>query len=56
MKRSGTTSSIAVIDIDHFKQVNDLYGHDVGDEVISQIVTTLNDYSREYDLLFRLGR
>ncbi|EOU3284651.1 GGDEF domain-containing protein [Vibrio harveyi] len=54
-KRSGTTSSIAVIDIDHFKQVNDLYGHDVGDEVISQIVTTLNDYSREYDLLFRLG-
>jgi diguanylate cyclase (GGDEF)-like protein len=54
-KGTGKTSSIAVIDIDHFKQVNDLYGHDVGDEVISQVVMTLNDCSREYDLLFRLG-
>lgn len=54
-KRLGKASTIAVIDIDHFKQVNDLYGHDVGDEVINQTVAILNDYSREYDLLFRLG-
>ncbi|EKM22583.1 GGDEF domain-containing protein [Vibrio sp. HENC-03] len=54
-KRLGKASTIAVIDIDHFKQVNDLYGHDVGDEVINQTVTILNDYSREYDLVFRLG-
>ncbi|MFN1651012.1 GGDEF domain-containing protein [Vibrio rotiferianus] len=54
-KKKQKASTIAVIDIDHFKQVNDLYGHDVGDEVITEVVKILNQNSREYDLLFRLG-
>ncbi|MBJ6920373.1 GGDEF domain-containing protein [Vibrio cholerae] len=46
---------IAVIDIDHFKSVNDLYGHDTGDKVITQVVEIMNTHCRELDLLFRLG-
>ncbi|KQB06269.1 GGDEF domain-containing protein [Vibrio metoecus] len=48
-------SVIAVIDIDHFKTINDLYGHDTGDKVITQLVEMINTHSRELDLLFRLG-
>ncbi|HDY8068033.1 TPA: GGDEF domain-containing protein [Vibrio vulnificus] len=50
-----TASSIAIIDIDFFKQVNDRYGHDVGDEVINLVVETIQHNTREVDLLFRLG-
>ncbi len=46
---------IAVIDIDHFKSVKNLYGHDTGDKVITQVVEIMNPHSREFDLLFRLG-
>ncbi|ENM5824857.1 GGDEF domain-containing protein [Vibrio metoecus] len=48
-------SVIAVIDVDHFKTINDLYGHDTGDKVITQLVEIINTHSRELDLLFRLG-
>ncbi len=48
-------SSIAVIDVDYFKSVNDRLGHDVGDEVLKQLVAALNRGTRKLDLLFRLG-
>jgi len=48
-------ASIAIIDIDKFKQVNDLFGHDVGDQVIKIVVETINENCRQRDLLFRLG-
>ncbi|ENM5731629.1 GGDEF domain-containing protein [Vibrio mimicus] len=48
-------SVIAVIDIDNFKTINDMYGHDTGDKVITQVVEIINTNSRELDLLFRLG-
>lgn len=54
-KKRGYSACVALIDIDHFKQVNDLYGHDVGDEVIKQIVEIINKHTRDLDLLFRLG-
>ncbi|MEZ8096121.1 GGDEF domain-containing protein [Photobacterium swingsii] len=54
-KNRGFSACVALIDIDHFKQVNDLYGHDVGDTVIKNVVETLNQHTRDLDILFRLG-
>ena len=44
-----------LIDIDHFKQVNDDYGHDAGDRVLVQIAQRLNRVVRESDFLIRWG-
>lgn len=51
----GTAASIALIDIDNFKAINDNYGHDVGDRLIQEVVATLEQHSRKEDLLFRIG-
>lgn len=49
--------SIAVImlDVDHFKHVNDTYGHDAGDKVLQHIVAICKDLNRETDVFGRLG-
>lgn len=47
--------SVIVIDIDHFKNVNDTYGHDVGDEVIKMLGRHLKTHSRKTDLVCRTG-
>ena len=44
-----------MVDIDHFKLVNDTYGHGVGDEAIKFMCDTLTQYSRPNDLVGRLG-
>ena len=44
-----------MIDIDHFKDVNDNYGHAAGDQVIINIANILKDNLREYDIVGRLG-
>lgn len=56
-KQLTEASRIAVItlDIDHFKKINDTYGHDVGDVVITQLARLILDSSREGDLLCRMG-
>lgn len=46
---------LAVLDIDHFKRVNDTYGHLMGDEVLLHFSQCMNETFREYDLLFRVG-
>jgi len=54
-KRFGTALSIAMIDLDNFKRVNDTYGHDVGDDVIRAAAKILKDEFRNYDEIGRLG-
>lgn len=52
---TNTPFSIISLDIDHFKRVNDAYGHDVGDEVIKSVTQVMRDCSREHDTLTRTG-
>jgi diguanylate cyclase (GGDEF)-like protein len=46
---------LAVLDLDHFKQVNDALGHQAGDEVLQQVCRTLQQQLRQQDLLGRFG-
>ena len=52
---SGKPVSVLMIDIDHFKNVNDSFGHSIGDEVLKEISVRLSDNLRSFDLVGRLG-
>ena len=54
-RRTGRQLCIALIDIDHFKAVNDTYGHRVGDQVLSVVAARLSDNMRKADTLVRYG-
>ena len=47
--------SVALIDVDHFKEINDGYGHLAGDEVLRQIGAILRAHSRPSDIVARIG-
>lgn len=53
--RSGEPALLLVLDIDHFKRVNDSWGHVAGDEVIKAVATALTDSVRPMDLVARVG-
>ena len=53
--RYGTPLSISMLDIDHFKQINDTYGHMVGDEVFRSLASELRDHIRYPDMIGRYG-
>lgn len=54
-KRYGNSLGVLLIDIDHFKTVNDTYGHDVGDDVLRQTADALSACIRGNDTLIRWG-
>lgn len=53
--RTGSVYALAMIDLDHFKQVNDSFSHAVGDEVLRQVARLLSIATRTHDRLFRYG-
>ena len=54
-RRYGRPMALLMLDIDHFKRVNDSYGHDVGDEVIKTVADILQKQKRASDIAGRLG-
>ncbi|MFW3615991.1 GGDEF domain-containing protein [Billgrantia antri] len=53
--RRGTTLTLVMLDIDHFKHFNDLYGHDAGDAVLIATARLIGEHFREADVVCRLG-
>ena len=54
-RTSGDPYSLLMLDIDHFKQINDRFGHDVGDETLKAFALRVSDCLRPTDLLARTG-
>ncbi|WP_161604602.1 sensor domain-containing diguanylate cyclase/phosphohydrolase [Roseiconus nitratireducens] len=53
--QGGQTFSLVICDIDHFKRINDTYGHPAGDEALKTFANLLQSHSREGDLVARYG-
>lgn len=54
-ERSSEPASVLIVDIDHFKQINDAFGHDVGDQAIQMVARRLEEAMRPGDLVCRFG-
>lgn len=54
-KRIDKPVGLMVLDLDHFKLVNDTHGHDVGDEVLRRVSQCLKDFTRYHDVAARVG-
>jgi len=54
-REKGEKLFIIFLDLDNFKQVNDLYGHKKGDEVLKQVAQLLKTHFRKYDIVARFG-
>lgn len=55
LQRGGGRYAVLLLDIDHFKRINDNFGHDVGDQVIQRVAVLLQSQLRETDLVARYG-
>ncbi|RZI44450.1 GGDEF domain-containing protein [Herbaspirillum sp. HC18] len=54
-RRTGAPSALLLIDIDHFKRINDEFGHAAGDRVLKSLVEVIGHRTRKLDMLFRIG-
>lgn len=54
-KRAGSPLSVGIFDLDHFKKVNDTYGHGAGDEVLRRTAHLMQENLRHMDIVGRLG-
>ncbi len=53
--RSGQQMAVMLIDIDHFKKVNDTYGHAIGDKVLKEVAASIRNTARKGDTFCRMG-
>ncbi|MFT3806288.1 GGDEF domain-containing protein [Arenimonas sp.] len=54
-KRTGSPFGLAMLDLDHFKQINDKHGHECGDEVLVDFAELVRQHTRKVDRCFRFG-
>ncbi|MBM9519130.1 GGDEF domain-containing protein [Desulforhopalus vacuolatus] len=54
-RKGGPVFSVIFLDLDHFKEINDTYGHSAGDEVLKALVQTIRQTLRQSDVIFRWG-
>ncbi|PQP03242.1 MULTISPECIES: GGDEF domain-containing protein [Pseudomonas] len=54
-RRHSQPLSLLMLDIDHFKQINDTYGHSAGDEVLKAVAASIKSQLRNVDMVFRFG-
>lgn len=54
-RRHGEALSLLMLDIDHFKEINDTYGHKVGDIVLQRLSAVMRETLRTIDVIGRLG-
>ena len=54
-RTQGIQFHVAILDLDHFKKLNDKFGHDAGDKSLIHAVNTIKDHIRDDDLLARVG-
>jgi diguanylate cyclase (GGDEF)-like protein len=54
-EREGHDLALVLMDLDHFKQVNDTYGHQTGDRVLIEVAARLSEVAREEDVIARIG-
>jgi diguanylate cyclase (GGDEF)-like protein len=54
-RRHSQPLSLLMLDLDHFKQINDTYGHSAGDEVLKAVAASIKNQLRNVDMVFRFG-
>ena len=54
-QRNATSMAVAIVDVDYFKQFNDTYGHDAGDQVLQAVAKALTDQAHTNDVICRFG-
>jgi diguanylate cyclase (GGDEF)-like protein len=54
-RRNASPYSLLLIDLDHFKQVNDIHGHQAGDHILQQVAAAIKKSSRDTDICCRYG-